>query len=62
MFTKGGKPDLVLFLAVITLVSLGLIMVFSASSVMGLADAGNPYYYVQRQPGDHQPPDGHRAA
>ncbi|HHT42594.1 MAG TPA: putative lipid II flippase FtsW [Firmicutes bacterium] len=49
MFTKGGKPDLVLFLAVITLVSLGLIMVFSASSVMGLADAGNPYYYVQRQ-------------
>ena len=49
MFTKGGKPDLILFLAVIILVSLGLIMVFSASSVMGLADAGNPYYYVQRQ-------------
>ena len=49
MFTKGGKPDLVLFLAVIILVSLGLVMVFSASSVMGLADAGNPYYYVQRQ-------------
>ncbi|MGB4249838.1 MAG: FtsW/RodA/SpoVE family cell cycle protein, partial [Limnochordia bacterium] len=49
MFTKGGKPDLILFLAVIALVSLGLIMVFSASSVMGLADAGNPYYYVQRQ-------------
>ncbi|NMB00106.1 MAG: putative lipid II flippase FtsW [Firmicutes bacterium] len=49
MFTKGGKPDLILFMAVIILLSLGLIMVFSASSVMGLADAGNPYYYVQRQ-------------
>ncbi|HPT83253.1 MAG TPA: putative lipid II flippase FtsW [Limnochordia bacterium] len=49
MLTKGGKPDLVLFVTVIILVSLGLIMVFSASSVMGLADAGNPYYYVQRQ-------------
>lgn len=49
MFTKGGKPDLILFLAVIILLSLGLVMVFSASSVMGLADAGNPYYYVQRQ-------------
>ncbi|NLM41406.1 MAG: putative lipid II flippase FtsW [Firmicutes bacterium] len=49
MLTKGGKPDLILFVAVIVLVSLGLIMVFSASSVMGLTDAGNPYYYVQRQ-------------
>lgn len=49
MFTKGGKPDLVLFIAVIALLSLGLVMVFSASSVMGLADYGNPYHYVQRQ-------------
>lgn len=49
MFTKGGKPDLYVFVAVIVLLSLGLVMVFSASSVMGLADAGNPYYYVQRQ-------------
>lgn len=49
MFTKGGKPDLILFLAVISLVSLGLIMVFSASSVMGLSETGNPYFYVQRQ-------------
>lgn len=49
MFTKDGKVDLWIFIAVIMLLSLGLIMVFSASSVMGLADAGNPYYYVQRQ-------------
>jgi cell division protein FtsW len=49
MFTKGGKVDLWAFIAVIILLSLGLVMVFSASSVMGLADAGNPYYYVQRQ-------------
>lgn len=49
MFTKDGKPDLIAFVAVIILLSLGLVMVFSASSVMGLTDAGNPYYYVQRQ-------------
>ncbi len=49
MFTKGGKIDLFAFIAVIILLSLGLVMVFSASSVMGIADAGNPYYYVQRQ-------------
>lgn len=49
MFTKGGRIDLWIFVAVIMLLSLGLVMVFSASSVMGLADAGNPYYYVQRQ-------------
>ena len=49
MFTKGGKIDVWAFAAVIILLSLGLVMVFSASSVMGLADAGNPYYYVQRQ-------------
>lgn len=49
MFSKGGKVDLWTFIAVIILLSLGLVMVFSASSVMGLADAGNPYHYVQRQ-------------
>ncbi|MCK9524657.1 MAG: putative lipid II flippase FtsW [Limnochordia bacterium] len=49
MFTKGGKVDLWTFVAVIMLLSLGLVMVFSASSVMGLSDAGDPYYYVQRQ-------------
>ncbi len=49
MFTKGGKIDLWVFITVIMLLSLGLVMVFSASSVMGLADAGNPYHYVQRQ-------------
>lgn len=49
MFTKSGKPDLLAFISVIVLLSLGLVMVFSASSVMGLADFGNPYHYVQRQ-------------
>lgn len=49
MFTKGGKPDIVIFLAVIILLSLGLVMVFSASSVMGINDYGDPYYYVHRQ-------------
>ena len=35
--------------AVIVMISLGLVMVFSATTVMGLANSGNPYYYVQRQ-------------
>src|SRR5690554_4168312 len=49
MFTKGGRPDLLIFTSVIILVSIGLIMVFSASSVMGLSDFRDPYHYVKRQ-------------
>lgn len=49
MVTKKGKPDFFIFIAVIILLGLGLVMVFSASSVLGLSDYGNPYHYVQRQ-------------
>src|SRR5690554_7102688 len=49
MFVKGGKPDLFIFVAVIVLLSLGLVMVFSASSIMSLSEFSNPYHYVQRQ-------------
>ncbi|NLM39728.1 MAG: putative lipid II flippase FtsW [Firmicutes bacterium] len=49
MFTRGGKPDILVFAAVIALLAIGLIMVFSASSVMGISDYGDPYHYVQRQ-------------
>jgi len=49
MFTKGGNPDLIIFAAVIILLSIGLVMVFSASSIMGINDFRDPYHYVKRQ-------------
>ncbi|NLJ79480.1 MAG: putative lipid II flippase FtsW [Firmicutes bacterium] len=49
MSRRNGKPDIIIFTAVIILLSIGLVMVFSASSVMGLIDYGDPYHYVQRQ-------------
>lgn len=49
MFTKGGNPDLIIFTAVILLLSIGIVMVFSASSVMGINDFRDPYHYVKRQ-------------
>lgn len=49
MFTRSGKPDIFVFGAVIILLSIGLVMVFSASSVMGLSEHGDPYHYVRRQ-------------
>lgn len=42
-------PDLVLFGTTLLLMTIGLIMVFSASSVMALAQTGDPYYYLKRQ-------------
>ena len=42
-------PDLLLFAAALLLVSLGLVMVYSASSVMALAETGDPLYYLKRQ-------------
>ena len=49
MFTKSGKPDILVFGAVIILLSIGLVMVFSASSVMGFSEHRDPYHYVRRQ-------------
>ena len=34
MLTRGGKPDILIFAVVMALLSVGLIMVFSASSIM----------------------------
>lgn len=49
VFTKEGKIDLIVFTAVIVLLSIGLVMVFSASSVMGINDFRDPHYYVKKQ-------------
>lgn len=42
-------PDLILLLAIISLVSLGSLMLVSASSVLGLDLHNDPYYFVRHQ-------------
>lgn len=42
-------PRLVLIAATFVLVAMGLLMIFSASSVSALADMGDPTYYLKRQ-------------
>ncbi len=42
-------PDFLLFTAALSLVGIGLVMVYSASSVMALAETGDPLHYLKRQ-------------
>jgi cell division protein FtsW len=46
---RRGDPDYILFFAALTLVALGIIMVFSASMVKSIRFYGHPYYYLFRQ-------------
>jgi len=46
---RPAQPDLILFTVVVVLVSMGLVMVFSASSVMGLAADRDPYHFFRLQ-------------
>ena len=50
MLTRAGKPDILIFAAVITLLTIGLVMVFSASSIIGIADYGDPYHSFSGSP------------
>lgn len=49
MRLKKGPPDFVLFLTVLGLLGIGLIMVFSASSVTANVRYGDAYYFFKRQ-------------
>ncbi len=49
MNRKKGPPDLVLLAIVLTLLGIGLLMVFSSSSVTAGVRNGDPYYYLKRQ-------------
>lgn len=44
-----GKPDYWLLLSVLALLGIGLVMIYSASSVATLTDYNDPYYYLNRQ-------------
>lgn len=51
--TDGGirrrQPDYILFFAILTLLAIGIIMVFSASMVRSIKFYGHPYYFITRQ-------------
>mgnify|MGYP000855441767 CR=1 FL=1 len=46
---RRGNPDYILFFAVMTLMAIGIIMVFSASMVRSVKFYGHPYYYLITQ-------------
>lgn len=49
MRLKKGPPDFVLFMTTLILVCIGLIMVFSSSSVTANLRFNDPYYFFKRQ-------------
>lgn len=46
---RRKQPDYILFFAILTLVAIGMIMVFSASMVRSIKWYGHPYYFILRQ-------------
>ena len=58
------RPDRLLFLVVLAMVSLGLIMLYSASSVVAQLKYGSNFFFIARQAGwavaGFIAPDGHQ--
>jgi len=46
---KKKTPDIAIFLAVIGLLSIGIVMVFSSSAVVAYARTGDSYYFLKKQ-------------
>lgn len=49
MASKARMPDVVLFFAVVCLLCIGVVMVFSASSIVAMRETGDAHYYLKRQ-------------
>lgn len=49
MRLKKGPPDFILFITTLALLGIGLIMVFSSSSVTASITYDDPYYYFKKQ-------------
>ena len=49
MSEHKGLPDLMIFIITLALLSLGIVMVFSASSVTAYHELGDAYHYLKRQ-------------
>jgi cell division protein FtsW len=46
---RRKQPDYILFFAILTLLAIGIVMVFSASMVRSIKFYGHPYYFLFRQ-------------
>ena len=46
---RSRLPDLILFAVILTLLGIGIVMVFSSSSVTASKEMGDAYYYLKRQ-------------
>jgi len=46
---KVGAPDFIIFFTMITLLGLGVMMVFSATSIRAYADYGDSFYFLKKQ-------------
>lgn len=49
MRLKKGPPDFVLFITTLTLLGIGLVMVFSSSAVTASVNYGDAYYFFKKQ-------------
>ncbi|MDD4802022.1 MAG: putative lipid II flippase FtsW [Syntrophomonas sp.] len=49
MRLKKGPPDFILFITTLTLVGIGLVMVFSSSAVTASINYDDPYYFFKKQ-------------
>lgn len=49
MGTKTKSPDFIIFFSIITLLGLGIVMVFSASAVSAYVHFNDSYYFLKRQ-------------
>ncbi|HLT57527.1 MAG TPA: putative lipid II flippase FtsW [Limnochordales bacterium] len=49
MRSAPGRPDVLIFAAVVALLAIGIMMVMSAASVTGFIQYGDPYYHLKRQ-------------
>ncbi len=49
MRLKKGPPDFILFISALTLLGIGLVMVFSSSAVTASVNYGDSYYFFKKQ-------------
>ena len=49
MKRQSHGPDLILFLVTVALLGIGVVMVFSSSSIKALEELGDAYYFLKRQ-------------
>lgn len=46
---KTKPPDLIIFFTMITLLGIGIVMVFSSTSIRAYANYGDSFYFLKKQ-------------